>query len=84
MISSGFTNTHLKNSLEKITERTHRSSDNDMKILQLGKAYPPVNLGGIEVTIALFCTGLVEKGHHCDALGINDKYKFSKEKIGKE
>jgi rhamnosyl/mannosyltransferase len=29
-----------------------------MKILQLGKAYPPVNLGGIEVAIKLITEGL--------------------------
>lgn len=62
--------------------RAHRSSEKNMKILQLGKAYPPVNLGGVEVVIALFCTGLVEKGYRCDALGVNDRYQFVKEKNG--
>lgn len=51
-----------------------------MKILQLGKAYPPVNLGGVEVVISFFTVGLNEKGFGCDALGVNDRYKFVKEK----
>ena len=47
-----------------------------MKILQLGKAYPPVNLGGVEVVIQLLAEGLNEKNIECDVLGVNDKYKF--------
>ncbi|BAV10206.1 rhamnosyl/mannosyltransferase [Filimonas lacunae] len=50
-----------------------------MKILQLGKAYPPANLGGVEVVIQLLCEGLNKKGVYCDALGVNDKREFKKE-----
>lgn len=50
-----------------------------MKILQLGKAYPPVNLGGVEVVIQLLTEGLNEKGFETDALGVNGAYKFQVE-----
>lgn len=43
-----------------------------MKILQLGKAYPPANLGGVEITIQLITEGLHSKGIYCDVLGVND------------
>jgi glycosyltransferase involved in cell wall biosynthesis len=46
-----------------------------MKILQLGKAYPPVNLGGIETTIQLINEGLHLENIHCDVLGVNNKFK---------
>jgi glycosyltransferase involved in cell wall biosynthesis len=51
-----------------------------LRILQLGKAYPPVNLGGVEVVIELFTKGLNEENYPCDALGVNDKYEFVAEK----
>ena len=47
-----------------------------MKILQLGKAYPPVNLGGVEVVIAFLTEGLNKFGYSCDALGVNDTHSF--------
>lgn len=50
-----------------------------MKILQLGKAYPPVNLGGVEVVIQLCAEGLNRAGIETDALGVNDKHKYSVE-----
>lgn len=43
-----------------------------MKILQLGKAYPPVNLGGVEVVIQNLHEGLNKIHIDCDALGVND------------
>ena len=46
-----------------------------MKILQLGKAYPPVNLGGIETTIQLINEGLHLESIKCDVLGVNNKFK---------
>ena len=46
-----------------------------MKILQLGKAYPPANLGGVEVTIKLITEGLRKKNVICDVLGVNDSYR---------
>jgi glycosyltransferase involved in cell wall biosynthesis len=46
-----------------------------MKILQLGKAYPPVNLGGVETTIQLITEGLHFQKIYCDVLGVNDKCK---------
>ncbi|MFW2136092.1 glycosyltransferase [Chryseobacterium sp. TY4] len=51
-----------------------------MKILQLGKAYPPANLGGVEVVIQLLTEGLNDKGILCDALGVNDKREYREEK----
>jgi len=51
-----------------------------MKILQLGKAYPPVNLGGIEVVIQNLHEGLNKINIHCDALGVNDSFKVKEEK----
>ena len=53
-----------------------------MKILQVGKAYPPVNLGGVEVVIQLLTEGLNMKKYDCDALGVNDSYTFKAE-LGK-
>jgi rhamnosyl/mannosyltransferase len=50
-----------------------------MKILQLGKAYPPVNLGGVEVVIQLLAEGLNSRQIMSDALGVNDKYEFQVE-----
>jgi rhamnosyl/mannosyltransferase len=44
-----------------------------MKILQLGKAYPPINLGGVETTIQLITEGLHANKVYCDVLGVNDK-----------
>ena len=52
-----------------------------MKILQLGKAYPPVNLGGVEVVIQNLHEGLNKIKIDCDALGVNDSFKY-KEEIG--
>ena len=52
----------------------------EMKILQLGKAYPPVNLGGVEVVIQLLAEGLNDKNIRTDALGVNDRYIFEVEK----
>ena len=52
-----------------------------MRILQLGKAYPPVNLGGVEITIKLFNEGLHDRGIKCDVLGVNDKVFSQKEKF---
>lgn len=46
-----------------------------MKVLQLGKAYPPVNMGGVELVIKFITEGLGNKGITCDALGVNDSYK---------
>lgn len=43
-----------------------------MKILQLGKAYPPQNLGGVEIVIQLLNEGLHDKHIYCDVLGVND------------
>lgn len=45
-----------------------------MRILQLGKAYPPVNLGGVESTIQLINEGLHLKEILCDVLGVNNKF----------
>lgn len=50
-----------------------------MRILQLGKAYPPVNLGGVEVTIQLITEGLHQRGIYCDVLGVNDKFLSKRE-----
>lgn len=51
-----------------------------IKILQLGKAYPPVNLGGVEVVIQLLSEGLNQKGISTDALGVNGRYMFQVER----
>lgn len=55
-----------------------------MKILQFGKAYPPANLGGVEVVIQLLTEGLNDEGITCDALGVNDisEYKVDHYKQG--
>lgn len=46
-----------------------------MKILQLGKAFPPIKkLGGVEKVMEYFYYGLNESGIHCDVLGVNDKF----------
>jgi glycosyltransferase involved in cell wall biosynthesis len=46
-----------------------------MKVLQLGKAFPPIkNLGGVEKVMEYFYYGLNESGIHCDVLGVNDSY----------
>lgn len=48
-----------------------------MKILQLGKAFPPVKaIGGVEKVIELFYYGLNRIDINCDVLGVNDKYQF--------
>ncbi|QLC67484.1 glycosyltransferase [Flavobacterium sp. LPB0248] len=45
-----------------------------MKILQLGKAFPPIKkLGGVEKVMEYFYYGLNESGIKCDVLGANDK-----------
>jgi glycosyltransferase involved in cell wall biosynthesis len=46
----------------------------NVKILQLGKAYPPVNLGGVETTIQLINEGLHKNNVYSDVLGVNDKF----------
>jgi len=47
-----------------------------MKILHLGKAFPPIKgLGGVEKVIELFYFGLNDNNIYCDVLGVNDKYK---------
>jgi len=51
-----------------------------MKILQLGKAYPPVNLGGVEIVIELLSEGLNANAYECDALGVNGNYSFEVDK----
>ena len=51
-----------------------------MTILQLGKAYPPANLGGVEVVIQLLNEGLNDAGISCDVLGVNDVPIYIKEK----
>jgi len=50
-----------------------------MKVLQLGKAYPPVNLGGVESTIELITEGLHQKDVTCDVLGVNGEFSSVKE-----
>lgn len=50
-----------------------------MKVLQLGKAYPPVNLGGVEVVIQLLAEGLNQNNILCDVLGVNSENKFKVE-----
>ena len=50
-----------------------------MKVLQLGKAYPPVNMGGVELVIKFFTEGLSDAGIECDSLGVNDGYRFQLE-----
>lgn len=52
-----------------------------MKILQLGKAYPPANLGGVEVVIQLLTEGLNDEGEEyiCDSLGVNDSYNYKED-----
>jgi glycosyltransferase involved in cell wall biosynthesis len=48
-----------------------------MKILQLGKAFPPVKgIGGVEKVIELFYYGLNNNKIDCDVLGVNDKFKY--------
>ncbi len=46
-----------------------------MKILQLGKAFPPIKgLGGVEKVMEYFYYGLNELGIRCDVLGANDNF----------
>lgn len=46
-----------------------------MKILQLGKAFPPIKkLGGVEKVMEYFYYGLNEFGIRCDVLGSNDNF----------
>ncbi|MFL9482454.1 glycosyltransferase [Chitinophagaceae bacterium LWZ2-11] len=53
-----------------------------MRILQLGKAYPPVNLGGVEVTIKLLTEELNQFNEiTCDALGGNKDNSYAEEFI---
>lgn len=52
-----------------------------MRILQLGKAYPPVNLGGVESTIQLINEGLHKEKIKCDVLGVNYKFESVEEKL---
>ena len=47
-----------------------------MRVLQLGKAFPPIKkLGGVEKVMEYFYYGLNEFGIHCDVLGVNDRSK---------
>ncbi len=46
-----------------------------MKILQLGKFYPPV-FGGIQNVMYEFTTGLNDENIHCDVLCSNDKNEY--------
>lgn len=47
-----------------------------MKVLQLGKAFPPIKkLGGVEKVMEYFYYGLNESEIHCDVLGVNDRFK---------
>ena len=46
-----------------------------MKILQLGKYYPP-HIGGIEMVMYQITEGLNKRGIHCDVLCSNDKNKY--------
>jgi len=55
------------------------SNKKQLRVLQLGKAYPPVNLGGVEIAIQVLTEGLNDAGITCDALGVNDKYVFKTE-----
>lgn len=46
-----------------------------MRILQLGKAFPPIKeLGGVEKVMEYFYYGLNETGVDCDVLGANDNH----------
>lgn len=47
-----------------------------LKILQLGKFYPP-DMGGIERTMSDIVEGMNERGEICDVLCSNSKAKFS-------
>ncbi len=46
-----------------------------MKILQLGKYYPP-HIGGIEMVMYQITEGLNKRGIHCDVLCSNDKKQY--------
>ena len=48
-----------------------------MRILQLGKAQPPIKgLGGVEKVIQSYYYGLNSINVLCDVLGVNDKFKY--------
>ena len=48
-----------------------------MRILQLGKAQPPIKgLGGVEKVIQSYYYGLNSINISCDVLGVNDKFKY--------
>lgn len=51
-----------------------------MKILQLGKFYPP-DVGGIEVVIEDFTESLNNRNIHCDVLCSNSKLKYQEDKL---
>ena len=50
-----------------------------MKILQLGKFYPP-DIGGIETTMQDFCDGITQKGIVCDVLCSHTKPFYQEDK----
>jgi rhamnosyl/mannosyltransferase len=54
--------------------------EQNMKILQFGRFYPP-SIGGIQTVMYDVTEGLNENGINCDVLCSNDKYEFSTEKI---
>jgi glycosyltransferase involved in cell wall biosynthesis len=56
-----------------------------MRVLQLGKAFPPIkNLGGVEKVMEYFYFGLNKKGVKCDVLGVNDKFEFQIDNFSSE
>lgn len=46
------------------------------KVLQFGKAFPPVNLGGVEIVIQNLHNGLNRRNIKCDSLGVNGNHSF--------
>ncbi|WP_281228047.1 glycosyltransferase [Flavobacterium aquiphilum] len=56
-----------------------------MKVLQLGKAFPPIKkLGGVEKVMEYFYYGLNESGVECDVLGANDSYERKVDKYAQQ
>lgn len=70
-----FINIRYLNNVHKI----RREALINMKILQLGKFYPP--LGGVEKLMVLLVNGLSEKGITCDMLCTNAKVGLDKKVI---
>ncbi|MBF0555901.1 MAG: glycosyltransferase [Nitrospirae bacterium] len=52
-----------------------------MKVLQLGKSYPPIK-GGIETAISNITEGLNERNIRCDVLGSNSENIYCEQTIG--